>query len=70
MPIESLRGMAKQKMKVKDLRQIVFRKCLVQNIFEVGKVGCKNSVILYHKDYDSINVNPDHSESNQLITAY
>ena len=35
--------------------------------FKVERAGCRNSVICYYKDSDSIHVIPNHSGSNQLI---
>ena len=53
---------------VKKLRDNnIFKNDERKNIFEVEKVGRKNSVIWDHKDSDSIHANPDHTNSNQLI---
>ena len=38
-----------------------------ENNFEVEKVDRKNSIILNHKYSDSIHVDPNHTDSNQLI---
>ena len=38
-----------------------------KNNVEVGKVGRKNSVIWNHRDSDLIDVDPNHTNSNQPI---
>ena len=40
-----------------------------KNSFGVEKVGHKNLVIWYHKDWDSVKIDPNHDNSNQLIPA-
>ena len=47
----------------------IFENAEHKNNFEVEKVGRKNSAIWNHKDSNSIDVDPNHTNLNQHITA-
>ena len=59
-----------EKVEVKRWRQKKIGNSECKNNFEVDKFGRENYVIWNHKDSDSIRVDPNHANSNQLIPVY
>ena len=47
----------------------IFENAESENNFEVEKVGHNNSIIWYHKDSESIQVDPNHTNINQPIPS-
>ena len=56
-----------KKWKWKPWRQQMFRKCWAPKNSEVEKDGRKNSLIWYHKDSNSVQVDLNHTNPNQNI---